>query len=218
MVVESSDLTTLARIRDAALELFADRGARATSIRDVARFAGVSAGLVQHYYPSKAALCAGVNEHVATIAADAFADVGLEGSNAAEWAEDLGRRITQLVRDHPNALRYVARSAADGDEGALQLFDGFVGIASTLQEQQLQQGLLHSDLDLVWAALNVVVLNLGTILLERAISRHLPSPFSEPESLERWRQADTAFFRRAFYRDAETPPPRPQRRGGKGDR
>jgi AcrR family transcriptional regulator len=220
MVVQSSDLTTLARIRDAALDLFADRGVRATSIRDVARVAGVSAGLVQHYYPTKAALCAGVNNHVAALATQAFAHVGLEGSKAAAWAEELGQRITQLVREHPSALRYVARSAADGDEGALQLFDGFVAIASTLQEQQVQEGLLHSDLDLVWSALNLVVLNLGTIMLERAINRHLPAPFSEPESLERWRKADTALFRRALYRDAdaEAPPTRPQRRGRKGDR
>jgi AcrR family transcriptional regulator len=218
MVVQTSDLTTLARIRDAALELFADRGVRATSIRDVAAAAGVSAGLVQHYYPTKAALSAGVNEHVAALAAEAFADVGLDSSTGAAWAEDLGLRITRLVGEHPNALRYVARSAVDGDEGALRLFDGFVAIASRLQEEQARQGLLHGDLDLVWSALNVVVMNLGTVLLERAISRHLPAPFSDSESLERWRQADTALFRRAFYHDAdaETSASRPRGRGRKG--
>jgi AcrR family transcriptional regulator len=43
-----SDLSTYARIRNAALEGFATRGVAATSIRDVATAAGVSPGLVQH--------------------------------------------------------------------------------------------------------------------------------------------------------------------------
>jgi AcrR family transcriptional regulator len=215
MAVQSADLTPLARIRNAALELFAQRGANATSVRDVARAADVSAGLVQHYYPTKAALCAGVNDHVAALAADAFADID-PGANAAESADDMGRRITELVRDHPSALLYVARSAADGDEAALGLFDAFVAIAAGIQRRHADQGLLHPDLDLVWSALNVVVLNLGTILLERAIGRHLPAPFYAPESLDRWRHADTALFRRALYRNENTeraePPTRSTRK------
>ena len=63
-----SDLTGLARIRNAALEGFARDGVAATSIRDVAKRAGVSPGLVQHYFQSKAALVEAVNAHVLAIA------------------------------------------------------------------------------------------------------------------------------------------------------
>ena len=204
MVVNSSDLTALARIRDSALELFAARGIRATSIRDVARAAGVSAGTVQHYFASKDALRAHVNEHVTAVAAAAFTDLD-DDPDADPYAitEDLGRRITGLVESHPHALRYVARCAADGEDDALALFDGFVDIATSLQQRAQDAGLLHTDLDRTWAALNVVVVNLATIMLERAISRHLPAPFFSPESLERWRRADTDLFRRAFYRDTD---------------
>ena len=43
-------------IRDAALRLFRAEGVAGTGIRDVAREAGVSSGLVQHYYRSKEVL------------------------------------------------------------------------------------------------------------------------------------------------------------------
>ena len=68
----SSDLTAAARIREAALRRFAERGVAATSIRDVAKAAGVSPGLVQHHFRSKARLRRAVADHVMRRAIEAF--------------------------------------------------------------------------------------------------------------------------------------------------
>jgi TetR/AcrR family transcriptional regulator, regulator of cefoperazone and chloramphenicol sensitivity len=195
----ASDLTAVARIRNAALDGFARDGVAATSIRSVAEAAGVSPGLVQHHFPSKAALRVAVNEYVIRIAREAFADVPIDGDAAAIF-EDFGDRITALVGEHPTALRYVARAAAEGDPAALDLFDGFVAITEAQQGRLADAGLLEPSLDRTWAALHLVVFNLGTVMLEEAIDRHLPEPFRREESLERWNSASTAFFRRALTR------------------
>ncbi|NUR49810.1 MAG: helix-turn-helix transcriptional regulator, partial [Hamadaea sp.] len=50
------DLTARARIRDAAIRLFADRGIAGASVRDIAQEAGVSSGLLRHHFGSKEAL------------------------------------------------------------------------------------------------------------------------------------------------------------------
>jgi AcrR family transcriptional regulator len=50
------DLTARARIRHAAIRLFADRGIDGTTVRDIAREAGVSPGLLRHHFGSKEAL------------------------------------------------------------------------------------------------------------------------------------------------------------------
>ena len=55
-VTPQTDLTPAARIRDAALARFARDGLADTSIRDVARTAGLSPGLVQHHFKTKANL------------------------------------------------------------------------------------------------------------------------------------------------------------------
>ncbi|MGH2831967.1 MAG: TetR/AcrR family transcriptional regulator, partial [Solirubrobacteraceae bacterium] len=123
-----SDLTAQARIRNAALAGFARDGVAATSIRDVAKAAGVSPGLVQHHFSSKAALVQAVNDHVIAIAATAFS-AKLDSRPQADVFQQVGDRITGLVRDNPLALLYVARSTADGEEAALQIFDAFVAIA-----------------------------------------------------------------------------------------
>src|SRR4029453_5925987 len=49
-------LTGRARIRDAAIRLFAERGIAGTTVRDIAREAGVSPGLLRHHFGSKEAL------------------------------------------------------------------------------------------------------------------------------------------------------------------
>ncbi|SDT71850.1 TetR/AcrR family transcriptional regulator [Actinoplanes derwentensis] len=51
-----SDLTARARIRDAAIALFTERGVAAATIRDIAQAAGVSSGLLRHHFGSKEGL------------------------------------------------------------------------------------------------------------------------------------------------------------------
>src|SRR5262245_17253182 len=157
----TSDLTTFARIRNAALAAFAAGGVKATSIRDIAEDAGVSPGLVQHYFPTKAALRDAVNQHVIAVVAARFDDLPAGADRRAPFAE-LGDRITALVRANPDEARYAARAIAEGDEAALRLFDGFVEIARGQLDRLAADGVLRPDLDREWAVLHVVVFNLAT--------------------------------------------------------
>jgi AcrR family transcriptional regulator len=193
-----SDLTASARIRNAALEGFAKNGVAATSIRDVAAVAGVSAGLVQHHFSTKDELRRAVNDHVIALAREAFADLP-EIRVAQDLQHQIGDRVAAFVRDQPAALRYVARSVADGDEDALEIFDSFIEIATNQWRHMADQGVLRPDADPLWAALHVVVLNLGTVLLGAAIDRHLPEPFFSPRQIERWNKATNALFIHGLY-------------------
>jgi AcrR family transcriptional regulator len=198
-VMREVDLNTSARIRNAALEGFAKDGVAATSIRDVADAAGVSAGLVQHHFRTKAGLRDAVNEYVVSIVAEAFGDVS-EMTDPADPLEVVGNRITAVVRDHPVALLYAARSLVDGDEDALGIFDILVEIAIGLLRRLEEQGHIKADVDLEWAALHVVVLNLGTVLFQMAIDRRLEKSFFDEEELERWNHASKALFRRGVFK------------------
>src|SRR3954452_8645430 len=164
MAVQAGDLTPQARIRNAALAMYADQGAARTSVRDVAGAAGVSPGLVQHYFPTKAELQDCVNRYVVDLATAAFADLD-QSTSPEESAEDLGRRITAFIRAHPDALAYVARAVIDGDAAALGLFDAFVSLAGGQLERLHDAGLLDDRVDLAWAPLHIVVLNMATLLM-----------------------------------------------------
>ncbi len=204
MEAPASDLTGLARIRNAALEGFARDGVPATSIRDVAKHAGVSPGLVQHYFPSKTALVEAVNAYVLALATDAFSD--LAGSDASiDAVQELGDRVNAFLTEHPTAVLYVARSTADRDNAALGIFDAFVAIAQAQWQRLADHDLLRPDIDLTWTALHTVAMILGTVLLSDAVERHLPEPFFTPTQLDRWNAASSELFREGTYRRDDAP-------------
>jgi AcrR family transcriptional regulator len=192
--------STRERICEAALLGFAESGVEATSIRDVAAAAGVSPGLVQHHFATKDKLREAVNGYVVERAAETFAELP-SGDSAEEIQRELGDRVTGWAREHPEALLYVARLSADEDPAALEIFDAFLGIASSQWERLAEEGLLRPDVDLDWAALQAIVLILGSALFEGAISRHLPAPWRNPEQLEKWNRANSDLFRRGLYAD-----------------
>jgi AcrR family transcriptional regulator len=190
----SSDLTGYARIRNAALECFARDGFEASSVRAIARTAGVSPGLVQHHFPTKARLRDAVNAHVVALAAAPFADLPLAAADADPF-EALGERITRLLGEHPDALRYTARATLDGDEAALELFGAFVAIARSQWDALAREDRLRAGIDLEWAALHPVIFNLGVVLFREAIERQLGEPLFSAHGLERLNVAMTTLQR-----------------------
>lgn len=190
--------STRERICEAALLGFAESGVEATSIRDVAAAAGVSAGLVQHHFASKDELRGAVNQYVVERAAETFAELPAAES-PADILRELGDRVTGWAREHPEALTYVARLSADEDPAALKIFDAFLEIGNQQWRRLAEMEVLRADLDMEWAAMQVIVLILGSALFEGAISRHLPAPWRSPEQLERWNRANAELFRRGFY-------------------
>ena len=197
--VRLSDLTAEARIRNAALEGFAANGIAKTSIRDVAAAAGVSPGLVQHHFGTKAGLRDAVNAHVISLAMDTFRDL-VEGGDSAGALTGIGDRVTAFVHDNATAVRYIARALLEGDAEAIKLFDALVEIAlERWLAPTASDGALHRDVDFEWAAMHVVLFNLATLLFEDAINRHLPAPLFTPEQLQRWNRATTDLYRRGLY-------------------
>jgi TetR/AcrR family transcriptional regulator, regulator of cefoperazone and chloramphenicol sensitivity len=181
---------TQERIIDAALEGFARDGVAATSIRDVASAAGVSPGLVQHYFSSKSALRGAVDEHVKEIAREALGVHEFDG----DVIDDLAERLTALVAENFVALRYVARGVAESDPAAMAIFDTLTQLCRDQLAELQKRGMLREDLDLDWAALHTVLINLGTVIMEPGVSRQLRKPFLTGAQVERWKVATTKLF------------------------
>lgn len=117
------DLTARARIRDAALRLFADRGIDRTSVRDIAKAAGVSAGLIRHHFGSKDAL---------RDACDAYAIDRLLRIQEQSVDEGLLADPGFLPTVQPTKLllhRYLGRAMVDGSPSATAMFERLVDIA-----------------------------------------------------------------------------------------
>jgi TetR/AcrR family transcriptional regulator, regulator of cefoperazone and chloramphenicol sensitivity len=199
MAIPRSDLTAAARIRDAALRLFAERGVAGTSIRDVARVAGVSAGLVQHHFRSKARLRRAVEEFVTRRATESFGRP-IGGDSPSESSTRIGARISAFIRENPAAFTYIGRSLLEADAAALELLDRLLVLARAQLERLVAAGLLRPDVDLEWTALHVILIDVGAYLLEPALGRYLGESLLGEKGLKRMERATEALFLKGIYR------------------
>jgi TetR/AcrR family transcriptional regulator, regulator of cefoperazone and chloramphenicol sensitivity len=110
------DLTARARIRDGAMELFSERGYAGTSIRDVAQSAGVSPGLVQHHFGSKAGLRDACDAHVLEL-------LGMLTARKLERTEYDREFLASLIEASGPVLRYLARGLGENWPGMAAMFD-----------------------------------------------------------------------------------------------
>lgn len=103
------DLTAKARIRNAALDLYSEYGPDRTSLRAIASEAGVTLGLVQHHYKTKAGLRDAVDQLVVDHFAAALSDVpNTGGPTGLRAARD--EAVRKMLTENPPVLNYVRRA------------------------------------------------------------------------------------------------------------
>ncbi|MGU3499419.1 TetR/AcrR family transcriptional regulator [Mycobacterium sp. C31M] len=190
--------TTRERIVGSALKSFARQGVSSTPLRAVADEAGVSIGLVQHYFGNKAGLTAAVDEYVLQV----FSEV-LESAPLPEPPEDHGvelrGRFARLFHKYPEVTDYVAHALCQGDEIGTVIFDGLLRISVEQGEKYSEHGLVRPDLDLLWGTINPLILRVGAMMLRNHIERHIPEPFYSPSQLQRWDAAVTSLIREGQF-------------------
>ena len=112
------DRTARARVRDAALELFAEHGEDKVTMRQIAERAEVSPALVVHHFGSKAGLREAVVEHIRTWMDELFdltADTGTaEAMQAGEWSS-IGEVLQHALPEGSPIVPYLRRLMMSGD-------------------------------------------------------------------------------------------------------
>jgi TetR/AcrR family transcriptional regulator, regulator of cefoperazone and chloramphenicol sensitivity len=160
----ADDLTARARIRDAAVVLFADAGYPGTSIREVARAVGVSPGLVQHHFGSKEGLRAACDEHVVELLGDLIVRKLEREAYDASF-------LATLIESGATVIRYIARGLTEGWPGMAVIFDRAAGdtaawLSGTWPERFPSDSRTARTHGAVLAAMS-----LGTFVLHEHVSR-----------------------------------------------
>jgi AcrR family transcriptional regulator len=197
--IAEQELSTTERIRNAALRNIATHGAAATSLRTVAAAAGVSLGLVQHHFATKAGLVKAVDDYVLSQLLTPISQPISEPDSIGE----MGDRITRLLSDQTDVSDYVARALIDGSPLGVTIFDALVGFGTARWNQRGERGESRQDIDLTWAVMNSMVLALGTIVLRPHIDRNLPESMTSPAQLKRWNASTAMLLREGLFRRAD---------------
>jgi AcrR family transcriptional regulator len=196
--VTAEDPSSIERIRIAALRTFGMHGTAATSLRTVAEAAGVSVGLVQHHFVNKAGLIKAVDDHVMSVVVETIAEP--IPPPPADSVAEMGSRVTRIVAEHPDIADYVGRALIDGSPLGTSIFDTLTAFGIARWNQRSERGETRPETDVTWAALNSLVLALGTMIMRGHIERQLPEPLTEPRQLERWQQSVNTLLRDGLFR------------------
>ncbi|MFN3601002.1 MAG: TetR/AcrR family transcriptional regulator [Dietzia sp.] len=132
------DLTARARIRYAALDLYADHGEDRVSMRRVAAEVGVTIGLIQHHFGTKEGLRRAVDDLVVERVVGALSTVEHTGP-AAEVVEARNVAVREMLRRNPQVVRYLNRALLEPDGRGAPLLEAIVEL-TTREVEGLRRG------------------------------------------------------------------------------
>ncbi|WP_433270895.1 TetR/AcrR family transcriptional regulator [Actinosynnema sp. CS-041913] len=154
-----SDLTSRARIRDAALARFGADGVAGASVRAVAADAGVSPALVVHHFGSKEGLRRACDEFVLdAIRAGGSADAG---------------ELADVLHAATPVRRYLARALLDGTDAATALFGEIVVRTERWLAEGEAEGWVRPSADARARAVTYVSWQLAPLVLGDQVGRLL---------------------------------------------
>jgi len=129
----AADLTSRARIRDAAIDVFGDRGFD-TGVRAIAAAAGVSAGLVNHHFGSKDGLRAACDDWVREF-------IRAEKSKAITSPTPAGMIAAMAeIEVYAPTLAYLLRSFSAGGPLAESLLEQMISDAEQMMRAGVEAG------------------------------------------------------------------------------
>jgi TetR/AcrR family transcriptional regulator, regulator of cefoperazone and chloramphenicol sensitivity len=168
-VSSSEDLTARARIRDAAIALFAERGIGPATIRDIAQAAGVSSGLLRHHFGSKEGLRHACDDY-------AMAELTRIRSQILDGAQTQDQSFLGAIQ--PSAMRlqrYLIRSTLDSPDATSAMFTRMVEVG----EEWLDSQHIHVEDQRAYAAV-LIAMQMGMFLMSDQISAALGTDVSTP--------------------------------------
>ncbi len=158
-VQSSDDLTTKARIRDAAITLIGRVGFAATTVRAIAAEVGVSPALLLHHFGSKDGLRQVCDDFVLAGYAERVDEIAQDDSPATVMTMiDRSPELTSISA-------YIRRALADGGAFARRMFDTLVTDTETYLERSVATGRIRPTEDEHGRALLMVITSLGSQLL-----------------------------------------------------
>lgn len=168
------DLTARARVVDAALAQFAERGTAGATMRSIAEAAGVSVGLVQHHFGTKDRLREACDDRVLDLVRLKVANIGLGGG-----LTDPGF-IGSLYDAAGPVMPYVARVALEDDARSAALFDSVVVLTEQFLVGQWPDRFPPGAERTRAAAAAMLAMNMSTLVLHHHLVRLMGLPDDEP--------------------------------------
>ncbi|MEB3031881.1 TetR/AcrR family transcriptional regulator [[Mycobacterium] nativiensis] len=172
----NQDLTSKARIRNAALDLYGRQGEDATSMRVIAAAAGVNVGLLVHHFKTKDGIREAVEQLVIDYFEQAIANASHDGT-ARGIATARDAAVSQMLAGNPAVVDYLRRAALSGPQSSILIRITDLAAAEVARLRQVQ--LASTDRSESTQVLGLMMHQLGQLFLQPMLEtmwEHLAGP------------------------------------------
>jgi len=181
----SDDRTARARIRDAALSLFAARGVDAVTVRDIAGAAEVSPALVIRHFGSKQGLRDAVDDHVAAVFEAVLAQVSTVDGSAIAVTTMAEAVMTYLPAD--SAIpSYLGRMLLGQGTAGAALFERLYAVSCAALAEMERVGAMPAGCDPAVRAAVLLLNDLAVLILRDHVSAVVGFDPLSPDGMRRW--------------------------------
>lgn len=169
--LRADDLTAKARIRNAALDLFAAHGVDATSLRAVAAAAGVTVGLIVHHYGTKEALREAVELAIVEQFAETIASVPLGSFPPDQIAAERDRAVAAMLSANQAIVDYLRRAILDGSAERGDLVSRLSRLSAQQVHDLREAGVASTKHTVGEQVVTIMVRQLGRLFLQPLVDR-----------------------------------------------
>ncbi|ALG85993.1 TetR/AcrR family transcriptional regulator [Gordonia phthalatica] len=160
----AGDLTAKAKIRNAALDMYAEHGEDRVSMRAVAAEAGVTVGLVQHHFKTKDGLRHAVEELIVDYHRTAIASAPSDGT-PAEVAAARDAAVRDMLNANPAVVGYMRRVLLDASVEQ-SLLRQLTELAREEVDKMRDAGLASTKRGIAEQTVGMMVRNVGQLFLQ----------------------------------------------------
>jgi AcrR family transcriptional regulator len=186
----------------AAFRVFGEAGIESTSLREVARAAGVSPALVVHHFGGKEGLVAAVDEAALREFGAAYRS-GEDRDREAGESDLLRERAGQTARvmsEMPEICSYLGRALVEGTAGSAALFQMMVEAGRGEIDSLAEEDALRPDADRQWATLQHFFLIWAPLSFMPLLREALGDDLLAPDQLDRWVDANVKLLECGLYK------------------
>ena len=162
----------------AAFKLFSKRGFRQVNLTDIADRAGVSIGLIRHYYGSKEGLIDECTKVVMKRLQKIFSRI-LDGSAPSEgtaFIDHLNQRTIEAFTGNFGLLRYLRQLTIENAAVANEAFKAYFQFVQQELNRLEAAGHLRGDANKVWLTFIIIFVQLGPVFLSDQIEAIIGAP------------------------------------------
>ena len=181
-------------ILKAAMHLFAEHGFEGTSLRDIAKAARISLGLVTQFYGTKAALHEAVDDYVLT----EFSEFVASFSDEQNFFEKSYKASVEFISQHRNQYCYIRRALVEESPGSTEFFKRYHAMQVNVVRRAKRSGAVAEDVDETLAALILIFLVLGPFFCMHQVEAILGTSVFDSKAVMRRNTVYARLLQRGF--------------------